>query len=602
MLTSEIKLRHGRPTLFVNGEEASTMAYTTYFEERSRCRDFADAGYKIFFVNASFTTLPINSFATGFSPFRVGIFEDMENPDYSEFEREVYRVLKASPDAVIFPRINVSMPKWWVEANPEECTKTPKGGYREALFSEQFRLDAGEMLKRFIYRVKTSDYAHRIGGWQICGGQTQEWFHHDLFGSLSDAARKPYRRYIKEKYGMDNAEVPTRADFIYSGTAENTNENAKRYVLFCNEEVARTVEHFAAVIKRETDNTQIVGTFYGYSFECCDTVLFGSHALRCLLDSSSIDFFSSPNAYTNNRAFGIDWSDMIPVDSIKHHGKLCFIECDVRTHLTRAIQDVRPGEYPDDIYRTKDGASVWVGPPTLEGSLNALDKCFAHQITKGSAIWWFDMWGGWYDDASLMQKLKSLKEIYDKSSHAPCGIGSEIVFFADETAYANLFSHSPEIRGIADTREAMGNAGAPYDVYAVEDADEVLGGYKAAVFAMPIPSEAGMRAMKLCERMGIPYLSATKGQRILSVDDIRELYERAGVHQYNKDGDVIYAGNGYVALHSAKSGKKVLKLPKTLHVSPLFGIDAQECETDVISFDLSENATALFLLSDINQV
>ena len=107
--------------------------------------------------------------------------------------------------------------------------------------------------------------------------------------------------------------------------------------------------------------------------------------------------------------------------------------------------------------------------------------------------------------------------------------------------------------------------------------------------------------MKLCEMMGIPYLSATKEQHILTVDDIRDFYERAGVHQYNKDGDVIYAGNGYVALHSAKSGKKELKLPKALDVSPLFGTGAQECETDVISFDLLENATALFLLSDTNQ-
>lgn len=601
MLKSEIKLKNGRPTLYIENEEASAMAYTTYFEERSRCRDFADAGYRIFFVNASFTTLPINSYATGFSPFRVGIFEDMKSPDYSEFEREVKRALAASGDAVIFPRINVSMPKWWAELHPDECTLTPKGGYREALFSEQFRLDAGELLKRFIDHVKASDYAERIGGWQICGGQTQEWFHHDLSGSLSEAAKKPFCRWHKEKYGEYNVEVPTRADFCYNGVSENENENARRYVLFCNEEVARTVEHLASVIKRETDNSQVVGTFYGYSFECCDTVLFGSHALRCLLDSRSIDFFSSPNAYTKNRAFGIDWSDMIPVDSVNHHGKLCFIECDVRTHLTRAIQDVRPGEYPDDIYRTKDGSSVWVGPPTREGSLNAIDKCFAHQLTKGSAIWWFDMWGGWYDDAALMQRLKNLKEIYKKSSHAPLGIDSEVIFFADETAYAKLFSHSPEIRAIQDTREAIGNAGAPYDVYAVEDAEKVLGGYKAAVFAMPIPSDAGMRAIRLCERMGIPYLCATKEHCVLSLDDIREFYNRAGVHQYNNDGDVIYVGNGYVALHSKRAGKKEIKLPKSLHVSTLFGAEVPECVTDVISFNLKENATALFSVSDTKQ-
>ena len=34
----------------------------------------------------------------------------------------------------------------------------------------------------------------------------------------------------------------------------------------CNEEVAKTIEHFARTIKGNTEHSQIVGTFYGYSF------------------------------------------------------------------------------------------------------------------------------------------------------------------------------------------------------------------------------------------------------------------------------------------------------------------------------------------------
>ena len=343
MLKSEIKLKGGYPKLYVNGEETAAMAYTTYFEERSCCADFSKAGYRIFFVNASFTRLPINSCATGFSPFRIGIFEDNERPDYSEFEREVRRVIAACPDAIIFPRINVSMPSRWVDEHPDECVVTPKGGCREALFSEEFRRDASVMLRRFIEHVKRSDYAQRVGGWQICGGQTQEWFHHDLNGSIGKAAERLFPRYVKEKYGENAAMMPTRADFLYNGVQENENENAHRYVRFANEEVAKTVDTFAAVIKQETDYSQVVGTFYGYSFECCGTVLFGSHALTTLLDSPNLDFFSSPNAYTGNRAFGIDWADMIPVDSVKLHGKLCVFHAtcgiDAGTNLEYNVVD-----------------------------------------------------------------------------------------------------------------------------------------------------------------------------------------------------------------------------------------------------------------------
>lgn len=128
MHKSEIRQIENMPTLFIDGVPTTAMAYTTYFEERSNCADFVNIGYRLFFVNASFTTLPINSVATGFSPFRVGVFENEETPDYSEFEREVYRILDAAPDAVIFPRIYVSMPKQWISSHPDDVTLTQKGG------------------------------------------------------------------------------------------------------------------------------------------------------------------------------------------------------------------------------------------------------------------------------------------------------------------------------------------------------------------------------------------------------------------------------------------------------------------------------------------
>ena len=86
------------------------------------------------------------------------------------------------------------------------------------------------------------------------------------------------------------------------------------------------------------------------------------------------------------RAFGVDWEDMIPVDSVRLHGKMSFIECDIRTHLTGALQDARPGEYPDHLYRY-NGRSVFVGPPTVELSLAGLRKSFAKGLLPDARFW-----------------------------------------------------------------------------------------------------------------------------------------------------------------------------------------------------------------------
>ena len=208
------------------------------------------------------------------------------------------------------------------------------------------------------------------------------------------------------------------------------------------------------------------------------------------------------------------------------------------------------------------------------------------------------MWGGWYNDPTLMDELLKMKKLYDKKpTNKDRILSPDVVFFADEQGYSNLFSQSPHLKGITKTRTAMGNTGAPYDSCMVEDADELLKNYKAAVFVMPIPSEAGKHAIALCEKMGIPYLTATADHYELTVDELREFYKANGIHFYTEEKDVVYVGNGYIGLHSVVGGTKRLHLPRAYTVSSIFGVELPAQTTDCIEFTLKENATALFAIS-----
>lgn len=208
------------------------------------------------------------------------------------------------------------------------------------------------------------------------------------------------------------------------------------------------------------------------------------------------------------------------------------------------------------------------------------------------------MWGGWYDDPTIMDELARLKGLYDKlPSSKEASLSSEVVFFADEDGYSKLLCKSPLLKGISSTRSAMGNTGVPYDVFMVSDAELILKYYKAAVFPMPVSSEKGKRAKEFCEEFDIPYISASEEKPYISVDELISFYRKSNLHFYTEIQDVIYVGNGYVGLHSSKAGIKEIKLPQKFNIKPIFGTSCSPITSNSISFELSENDTALFSIS-----
>ena len=112
-----------------------------------------------------------------------------------------------------------------------------------------------------------------------------------------------------------------------------------------------------------------------------------------------MDFFASPFCYTESRAGHVDWPFQATLESAHLHGKPWFVEADVRTFLSRPIRQAMPHANPE--VNSAYDAPVWHGPNTLEASLGDMLRAFARILTHGGALWWFDMWGGWYDHDAL---------------------------------------------------------------------------------------------------------------------------------------------------------------------------------------------------------
>lgn len=590
MISSEIKLINGRPILFVDGKKTPAAAYITYFDERSHCRDFVDAGYELFSLCASFSSLPLNA-NTGFSPL-FGIFDNRNQPDFSEFDKNVRQIVAACPNAKIFPRVRISMPQWWIDEHTQECCRSGDGRLREAIYSEDFKITGAEMLREYIAHVQSSDYANNIVGYQIAGGFTEEWFHFDSKGSICPSTKRYFNEYLQRRYPekyTNEVEIPHEKAYTGKGLIED--DVALRYLEFLNVSIAETIGYFAKITKKCVEHKQIVGAFFGYVVDIGGPVR-GASGLWELLKSSDVDFFCSPNSYAFMRALGKDWHEPIPGESLKLHGKLYFAENDIRTCLSDYPDNCRPGVDPEKKYE----GPIWKGPETVEGSVAAVRKSFARQLTHSNAFWWFDMWGGWYDCPELMSEMKQFKRLMKEYTIAELSFeNSDVCFVVDETYHRRVGTTDPMYYSQGKFRIAMSNAGIPYDIMMVEDFEHCKD-YKAVILPYPEEyfSDTAKALRAFCEQHNIPVLTADLSDMTdLDTDALRRRLIENSVHCYCDSGDIIYRGNGYLCIHAATAGKKTITLPHTAEITPINTTD-QTFVSDKIEIEMKEFETLIY--------
>ena len=596
MKESKIILKNGNPCLCIGDEELSACAYMTYFDERNDYEMFSKRGFRIYSVSVSLAAQPINA-ESGFMPFEGGVFDVKGKPDFSKVDKAVNLILENCPDAYIFPRIYVCMPQWWIDENYAETIEVPHNKRRESLYSYKFRKDAGEMLKQLIEHFKSFEASEHIFGYQISGGNTQEWFHLDLKGGYSPETLPFFNNYL-EYNRPDIPEVSELPDIYKIDESEFLNDKTlTAFLRFASREVAETVDYLCKITKEAVDYKQIVGVFYGYTAELPHQ-LWGSHALEKIIDSPYIDFFSSPNSYINNREFGIDWGDMMPVNSIKLHGKMCFIECDIRTFLTKSPGQSRAGSDPLGFY-TSD---VWKGPETEELSVWAVRKSIARQLTHKHGLWHFDMFGHWFSSRMLADELENSLKLYNESVKTkPFEYPSEVAVIYDEKSFSYIGKLHPAYSSVYNMRTALGACGTSYDVYLSSDINKIdweKSSYKAVIFVIPYDNGFVEDFMIFFKTIGIASISISYDKPLYTLSELTVFLKKNGVHIYSESGDVFYQGNGYVAIHAKEKGMKKITLPQIMKYIDLS--NGNTAVSDSIMFECSEFETRLFKCECVN--
>ncbi|MBP3441638.1 MAG: hypothetical protein J6L62_02425 [Clostridia bacterium] len=511
-MISQVKKVDGQPVLFVNGKAVPEMAYITYNTENNRYANFAQAGVKLYSVNLNFSEAPIGEIAPVLV-FQKGIFQK-EEPDFSIVDKNFDEILSACPDAMIFPRVNVNLSLEWEKEHPDElCEYGMNGRTRVSLASDVWAEEVKNKLTLLIGYIENSRYAENVIGYQIAGGNTEEWLPFEDYAAYGKRAKEKFLKHCEEK---------------------KLEKNEENYFRFASELTAQRIIEFAEVAKKAVDERKIIGAFYGYTIGCPHRV--NCHlALNKILESDRIDFLCSPLIYVYGRQPGIDPYPMVPIDSLRYHGKLYFSENDIRTHLSRP-----PSPHP------RYSAPIWFGPGR-ETSIEQIKLNFCRAFTHGHGMWWFDMWGGWYDDAQMMKNFSEMLKICEK------GMGrksAEVAVFTDENCYFPLKGHKNKIWDVCNE---LGLSGVMYDIFLASDFEKVRDSYRVCIFVEPAKTQLLTGCIKTAEENGKSVMIITEDTEV-TYRTFKEFFAKNNLTVPTEEKAVVYTSEKHIVFYAHESG------------------------------------------------
>ncbi|MCP4593206.1 MAG: hypothetical protein GY842_20915 [bacterium] len=623
---------HGVPSLFIDNVPRAPFAYMSYLGEKAWYQEAAEAGIHLYCFPAYLGDRGINS-NSGIGPFRPGIWRGPTEFDFSSIRKDFAKILSADPEALVIIRFHLDPPTWWDKAHPDACCLLPDGAtFRQCFASPIWRDATQEALRHCLSWLLGSEYAHHLIGIHVAAGGTEEWFYHFRggFHDRSPARTEAFRQWLGETYPSDAAlKQAWRDPNVTLQTARpadiSGDERPKRWrdpsqeretldtFRFHAQTMADNIAIFCRLVKEASKGRLLTGAFYGYHYFVTDPKR-GHGALHKLLECPDLDYLSSPNAY--RRVVGEDWPPMVAINSVQLHGKLWMAENDTRTSITTLLKDRAPQVCPPGKYA--DG--VWLGPPDIETSVALLWKNTGRMLACGYGGWWFDMWGGWFSDPALLDILSKTQKLWrDNPPHIIPAMEPQVCVVVDEELCFHDASFGSLTEEILSNRYTLAKTGAPYDLYLRQDLPALdLQRYQVLwLLGIPQLQKAEFEQLRATKKAGITVLwtdtkgtqtqlpnkarQRTPGKFRWTPAELRDLWRQAGVHLYCDSDDVLYAGRGWLCLHSVPGGKRQIRLPFRARVTDPATREVIHSDVSAFTVDLPPSSTTLLRVVPASQ-
>jgi len=398
--------------------------------------------------------------------------------DFSAALEQARRILRANPNALLVPRIQLDVPPWWFKKHPADKVVLHDGKTVDArhgnVSSETYRKEAFAYLAKYI-RALQEAFPRNFAGVHPGMQNTSECFYPESWNRMCGYDKhtlREWRKWLKAKGAADwaTAEVPRPEDRrrphgenrVFD-VADPVQARCVEFARFQQAEMVRFIRDTCRVCRAATDGKKLVLVFYGYTWEFTGVhqapAATGHYGVGRLLETigGDMDIVSAPLSYDLDRRYLGSTPIMHAAETFMRHGILPVYEDDSRTHLDQRVSQA-----------VQEGVTM-----NARETIEMLTRNKGVMAVHGFESWWMDLMGqGWFADEDIWRICRDLRPADLANCSRKKAYTPPVALVHDEESLLRIdFGGKNILAPLSHTsRRAFARTGAGFGQYLLSDA------------------------------------------------------------------------------------------------------------------------------------
>ncbi len=402
---------NGVKKIQINGEVFEPIAFRSFWPAAHTTRRFHETGMRLMTV---FPTGILCSLKVPYSQFgEVWVGEGAY--DWQALRKQMDQFVQNAPDAYFALMLQLDTRDWFLKDHPEAGDSFFQ--IANAAGWDLWREQASQYIRDMLDYLDR-EYPEKIYSVFVCAGSTCEWINRMPVTYQNPVKKRAFAAWTGGRETPSDEALERASHGMFRDPAQD--QAALDYWRFHNEIVADAICHFAKVVKEHSARRLLVGCFYGYVQYCAGGPTASGHqAAHRVFACPDVDMIFSPATYVH-RGLESTSGEQLPADSVILNGKLYFCEID----NTAFPANGNPYAQVLQTYAHRRHKS-------LEETIHYSRREAALTLSRGVAYWWFDMFGGWYDDDRLMAALQKIRQATGRVYAGPVRPVAEVAVLLD---------------------------------------------------------------------------------------------------------------------------------------------------------------------------